>query len=309
MEERIPILVTGAHRSGTTWVGKMLTASKQVAYISEPLNVWHRPGVFSAPTKFWYTYICNENEEQYLPAMQETIRFDYHTRDELKSLRSIKDVMRMVRDWRNFGRARKRNLRPLLKDPFAVFSVPWFNQSLNCQTIVVVRHPAAFVSSLKRLDWEFNFNDLLKQPFLMRDWLDPFRAEMEAIQETPQDIIRKSSLLWKMIYAVVATYRDSQPGIQVVRHEDMSTDPLGGFRSLYEILDLELTLQAEETIIAYSSPNNPAELSPRSIHGTRVDSRANIANWKHRLTVEEITKIRQLIGEVADLYYTEQDWV
>ena len=43
-----PILVTGAHRSGTTWVGKMLSTEDGVAYISEPLNVLHRPGVFRA---------------------------------------------------------------------------------------------------------------------------------------------------------------------------------------------------------------------------------------------------------------------
>ena len=39
-----PILVTGAHRTGTTWVGKMLSANSQTAYMSEPLNVLHRPG-------------------------------------------------------------------------------------------------------------------------------------------------------------------------------------------------------------------------------------------------------------------------
>lgn len=52
-----PILVTGAHRSGTTWVGKMLAANRRVAYISEPLNVFHRPGVFSAPVSHWYTML------------------------------------------------------------------------------------------------------------------------------------------------------------------------------------------------------------------------------------------------------------
>ncbi len=31
-----PILVTGTHRSGTTWVGKMLAAGPSTAYISEP---------------------------------------------------------------------------------------------------------------------------------------------------------------------------------------------------------------------------------------------------------------------------------
>ena len=57
-----PILVTGAHRSGTTWVGKVLCASGEAAYISEPLNLWHRPGIMGAPVAGWYTYITDENE-------------------------------------------------------------------------------------------------------------------------------------------------------------------------------------------------------------------------------------------------------
>ena len=32
-----PILVTGSHRSGSTWVGKMLATSPSVNYIHEPL--------------------------------------------------------------------------------------------------------------------------------------------------------------------------------------------------------------------------------------------------------------------------------
>ena len=32
------ILVTGLHRSCTTWIGKMLTADSNTAYISQPLN-------------------------------------------------------------------------------------------------------------------------------------------------------------------------------------------------------------------------------------------------------------------------------
>ena len=44
-----PILVTGVHRSSTTWVGKMLTANKQYVYVSEPLNVLHRRGVMRKP--------------------------------------------------------------------------------------------------------------------------------------------------------------------------------------------------------------------------------------------------------------------
>lgn len=54
--------------------------------------------------------------------------------------------------------------RALLKDPFAVFSVPWFAKKLNCQIVITVRHPAAFASSLQRLGWNFDFKDLLDHP-------------------------------------------------------------------------------------------------------------------------------------------------
>ena len=73
--QRTPILVTGAHRTGTTWVGKMLAASRQAAYLSEPLNLWHRPGVLRTPLQHWYTYICAENEQAYLPGLQATLAF------------------------------------------------------------------------------------------------------------------------------------------------------------------------------------------------------------------------------------------
>jgi hypothetical protein len=96
--DRAPILVTGAHRTGTTWVGKMLAANPRTAYISEPLNLLHRPGVLRPPVQYWYTYICPENEADYLPAFQDTLRFRYHPLAEIVSLRSLKDVGRMGRD-------------------------------------------------------------------------------------------------------------------------------------------------------------------------------------------------------------------
>lgn len=303
-----PILVTGAHRSGTTWVGKMLSASDQLAYISEPLNILHRPGVMRAPVRHWYTYISEQNEDQYLPSLRKTLNFKYHTWAEIKSLRSSKDAARMGRDWRNFSRARRNNLRPLMKDPFAVFSSPWFSQRLGCQVIVLVRHPAAFVSSLKRLRWPFDFNHLLQQPLLMKDWLHPFQREMEIMSENPEDIIAGGSLLWRMIYHVVNAYRGAVHDLLLVRHEDLSRDPLGGFRELCANMAIEFTPGLQRVVEESSSPSNPGELSRRSVHSTTLDSRANIDNWKQRLTPEEVSRVMELTGDVAAIYYTDQDW-
>jgi hypothetical protein len=303
-----PILVTGAHRSGSTWVGKMLSAGPQVAYISEPLNVLHRPGVLRAPVRHWYTYICAENEAGYLPGLLETLEFRYHTLAEVRSLRSGKDLLRMARDGSNFLGGRLFRRRPLLKDPFAVFSSAWFAERLGCAVVFTVRHPAAFVSSLLRLDWPFDFADLLAQPLLVRDWLEPFVADLESMRSKTEDVIGQGSLLWRIIYHVVGELKDCYPQFKVVRHEDLSHDPQGGFRDLYASLGLDFTPKIQQAVARSSSSLNPAEVSLRKAHSVQLDSRANLGNWRRRLSGAEIERVRVLTAGVADRFYSAEDW-
>lgn len=301
-----PILVTGTHRSGTSWVGKMLAADAMTAYISEPLNVLHRPGVFHAKVNYWYQYICEENEKEYIPAFEELLEFDYHLWDEIRSLRSRRDFLRMGRDFLIFYNGLMRGQRLLLKDPFAVFSMPWFAKRLNCQVVIAVRHPAAFASSLKRLNWPFDFQDLLAQPLLMRDHLEPFRQEMGSVKI--DDVIGQAALLWKLIYRAVHATCELHPEFLVVRHEDLSRDPIPGYRALYEALGLEFTPRVEKTILNSSSSDNPRELSRKKVHATKLDSRANMDNWKKRLTAEEIERIHKITEEISTLYYSDAEW-
>ena len=301
-----PILVTGAHRSGTTWVGKMLAADAMTAYISEPLNVLHRPGVFRPKVKYWYQYICEDNESEYLPAFQELLEFDYHLWDEIRSLRSRKDFLRMGRDFLVFYNGLMRGQRALLKDPFAVFSTPWFAKRLNCKVVITVRHPAAFASSLKRLHWTFDFQDLLNQPLLMRDHLEPYRDEMRSIQA--DDVIGQAALLWKLIYRSVHATRQLHPDFLVIRHEDLSRDPVPGYRDLYKLLELEFTPRVEKIILKASSSENPAEASRKRVHSVKLDSRANIGSWKKRMTAEEMDRIRKMTEEISPLYYSDAEW-
>ena len=310
VERRIkrPILVTGAHRSGTTWVGKMLAADPHVAYISEPLNVWHRPGVMRAATTQWYTYICKDNEAQYLSALRETLAFQYHPFLEFKSLRSVKDLLRMFRDWWTFSRGRVFSQDPLIKDPVAVFSSEWFADTLDCQVVIVVRHPAAVASSLMRLGWNFDFSDLLNQPLLMRDWLDDFREDMEIMINSEADVISQSSLLWRMVYQVSADLKKRFPEYLIVRHEDISLDPLGEFNQLFDALELDYSQKVQQTVINSSSVGNPKEISRQAVHSIEVDSRANLENWKQRLSPADIDRVDQLTSDVAKNFYSKEDW-
>jgi hypothetical protein len=300
-----PVLVTGIHRSGTTWVGKMLAAAPGVVYINEPLNMQHRPGIFGACVPYWYTYITEENESLYFSAFQKTLSFRYDFLAEVASLHSGRDVLRMIRDASMFSLGRLQGKRPLLKDPFAVFSVEWFARRLKCQIVIIVRHPAAFVSSLKRLGWKFNLQkNLFSQPLLVRDHLEAFREEIQA--HPPKDVITQAAWLWRLIYHVIWKIAQHHPEFIVIRHEDLSIEPLQVFSQIYEKLGLEFTPRVEKRILASSSSENPTEL--RQIHSIRMNSRAGLQNWKKRLTEEEIQVIRDITADTWPLYYSEHEW-
>jgi len=301
-----PILVTGAHRSGTTWAGKMLAADADTAYISEPLNVLHRPGVFSMKIDRWYQYICGENETDYLRAYEHLLEYDYFLWDEIRSIRSRKDFLRMGRDFLIFYNALERGQRALLKDPFAVFSVPWFADRLNCKIVFTVRHPAAFASSLQRLNWRFDFKDLLDQPLLLRDHLSLFREPMHSIPA--DDVIAQAALLWKMIYSAVHKFCDEHSDWILLQHEEYSLDPVNKFRELYSRLGLDFTTRVEKEILKSSSSENPTELSLKRTHSIKMDSAGSIKNWRKRLSEEDIKKIREMTEGVAEYYYSNEDW-
>jgi hypothetical protein len=302
-----PILVTGAHRSGTTWVGRMLAASGQIAYVSEPLNVLHRPGVMRAPVRHWYTYICADNEGKYLLALQETLSLQYHLGRELASLRSGKDGLRLVRDGGIFLKGRMLRQRVLLKDPFAVFSASWFAERLGCRVVIVVRNPAAFVSSLLRLGWPFDLQDLLQQPLLMRDWLEPYREELEKSLREKDGLVEQASLLWKLIYSSVECMSLADLAMIVVRHEDLSMNPVDCYRRLYQDLGLEFDARANQAVLRSSEQGNPKQVSRRARHATRLDSRANLENWKLRMDPENVRLVHAITGEVAAQFYSPDE--
>ncbi len=303
-----PILVTGAHRTGTTWVGKVIATTPSLTYISEPLNVNHSLGVLGIPVQHWYTYICEANEDAFLTAYQDALNFRYRTLLAVKNLQSWEDLLKMGRDQLIFLRAKLLNHRPLLKDPFAVFSVPWFSRKLNCRIVVVVRHPLGFVSSLKRLDWSFDFHNLLAQPQLIQDHLGEYREEIADIMEHPGDIVGQGIVLWKVVYSVVAKYRRQLEEVEVVRHEDLSLQPLQEFLRIFHHLGLDFNEDIRRKIADTSQDDNPQELPPGSEHSVQLDSRANLGNWRRRLTTSEVNRIVTATQDHLYGYYDQDEW-
>lgn len=293
---RPPILVTGMHRSGTTWVGRMLSASREAVYLHEPLNPTCAPTLLGIPLEAQYTYITEENEAQYLDAFRRLLGFPLDSRLLERSRgQQLRRLGRLLH-------ARLTGARALLKDPFAVFSAPWFARRLGAEVVVVVRHPLAVVGSTKRLNWGFDTRPLLAQPLLLRDRLAPFRAELES---PPTDIVEQTALLWRLVYGVVRGYAQELPRIRIVTHEDLSRDPVKEFERLYGELGLSFGPRVRSAIERTTSPGNPAETAVAEPDEIELDSRANLDTWSRRLTADEIERVSEQTGELARFFYPD----
>lgn len=301
-----PILVTGMPRSGTTWVGRMLCAGGAAGYLHEPFNLAKAPGMLHLPAQHWFEYVCAENEELYLSRIRALLRFRYPLAREVTRCRTRAELRWTVDMWRCFRASRGR--RPLAKEPYAVFSAEWFGDRLGSDVIVTVRHPAAVVASWKRLGWNVDFGQLLDQPLLVRDRLRGFVHELEAARAAEPNVVVRVALLWRLIYSVVSEYCDRRPAFRVVRQEDLSRDPLGEFRRLYEAVGLPFTSEAAEAVTTSSARTNPKETTTEDPHQTQLDSAANLEAWRSRLTADECARIREITEETARRYYPKIEW-
>ncbi|MGQ9575393.1 MAG: sulfotransferase [Thermoguttaceae bacterium] len=302
-----PILVTGSHRSGTTWTGRMLAAAPGVGYIGELFNPHFRGGLNPRPFDHWFQYLCEENQAEYEKLVGGVLGFKYRLLAALAQARTPSDLGIIAKNFVVFLLDRARRARPLLKDPIAVFSAEWLHRRFGMEVVVLIRHPAAFASSLKLKHWLFDFRHFLDQPLLMRDHLLPFKGELvRFVNSHGPGVIEQAILLWKCIYCVVDKYRKAHPDWIFIRHEDLSRDPLGEFSRLYGRLGLHLSDRARRAIADSSGEHNSAE--PRGANPLKRNSKQNVATWKKRLTPAEIARIRQATSGVVELFYEDPQW-
>lgn len=306
-----PILVTGSIRSGTTWVGRMISASPSVGYIHEPFNPWDsqkKLGICRPRVPYWFFYVTEEHKETYRKAIKRALEFRYNWIGGLKGIRSWEDVKRVKREYTEFRANRRRTVRPLVKDPLALFSAEWVAETFNMDVVVLIRHPAAVVSSLKRLKWGLPFWHLLAQPLLVEEHLRPFKERLEEFKGGQQDIVDQGILLWNVLYHVVNQYRKEHKEWIFLRHEDISRDPLQRFQTLFARLNLDFSRTVQAVIQQHSAPSNRSEVPVEWAYSLKRNSRSLIWNWKERLTESEIERVQEGTRHIADDFYSDEEW-
>jgi len=300
-----PILVTGSHRSGSTWVGRVISAHPQVCYVDEPLTPRNIPDHFNNGFNAWFAYITREWHDSFLRGYRKLLSGRFP---------GLKDLSRMtVRTWLKFfvyyrlfpGIKRQRYL---LKDPIAIFSSEWLARYLDTKNIVLIRHPAAFVSSLKKNNWTHDFNDFLRQPELINHHLPAYRDEIVKCIEEDYDVIDQGILFWNLFHSYILEMKKKHPDWYFVRHEDLSINPTDEFKRIFQYLGLTFSAQVKEYLQMTTAEENISERPDHISHVLKRNSRENIKNWKKRLTKSEIKKIHDQTKPISSVFYSQEEW-
>lgn len=272
-----PLLITGTHRSGSTWIGKVIEQSNEFIYLNEPTSLNDIPG--SIPMiKYWFQYIKNSDEE----IINELSILNHNALDQKK--------------------------KTLYKDPLAFFSIDTFIDKLEADVLISVRHPAAFVSSLKRLGWSHNFNHFLEQEELMETYLFPFKNKVKDFAENEKDIIDQGILLWNIINLNVLKFKQKYPQIYIIRHEDLSLNPIGEYQKIFDYFKIPFSSEVQQYLLETTNKDNNAEAQANVTHQLYRDSKENIYNFKSRLTKDEIKRIKEGTQDTSHIFYDQEWW-
>jgi hypothetical protein len=276
-----------------------------LAYVHEPFNI-DRNNLLGL--KKWFKHITEKNEDKYYDKIKKIVDLKYPFYKAVCNSRSTRDFLRALRDFSVTSIHRFKGSVPLIKDPIAVFSAEWLAKKFDLEVVVTIRHPAAFVGSIKVKGWSFPFTHFLDQPSLLNGPLSEFRDEIIAFSEDERRVLDQAILLWKCIYSTVSDYEERNKKWIFVRHEDLASEPLKNFKKVYRKMGLEFTKKAKK-YIEKNSKNEGKRGSRVGIEGAiNRSSQSVIKNWKKRLTDEEVKKVKKETKQVWKRYYSRDEW-
>lgn len=124
--------------------------------------------------------------------------------------------------------------RTAIKNIIALISADWLYETFNLDVVMLIRHPAAFVASLKVKQWNFDFSNLSSQlPLFKPELLKYESAIMEAV-ENKKDIVDQCIILWNVIHYLILFYQEKySKEWDFIRHEDLSRRPEYEFKKKY----------------------------------------------------------------------------
>lgn len=244
------VLLSGAARSGSTWIADCINYRNEYRYIFEPFH----PKKLAACWHFsWRQYLRPENHD---PTYLEPVSAIFSGQ-----IRHF---------WIDQANRRFHCTNRLIKSVRADLLLPWVRARFpEVRIVLLFRHPCAVAASRVRLRWNADCNIFLKQPELMADHLDPFRD----VIESAGDLFERHVVAWCIEYLV--PLRGLRPGdVHLAFYEEFCANPEQEIRRLFAFLDKPV---GDDLFRAVSRPSHTSKTWSAAVTGAPA-----VGNWtKH----------------------------
>jgi len=306
------IFVTGVIRSGTTFVGKVLSLPWQVDYIHEPFNGGH---TLPDRTPFKERYIRPERDDAEAQAFHRVLahlfRYDFaldtnhHPSDSL--LRAAVKTVFGSRGPIHLALAKVNpfHTAAVIKDPMGKLLTEYLYLHFGVTPVIVVRHPVSLAASFKRVGWWPEVKDFLNEPDLINDY---FSDDVDALRRSWPSRFLESMGHWRAAYKLLLTQARKYPDWQVVTHEAISENPLSEFKRLYDALDLPWSASLARRIERLTGAGNSTEASAGRAMDLKRNSAGIFEMRRDELTPDERRAIFDVVQDVALEVYSKESF-
>lgn len=279
---RSKILVTGMPRSGTTWLARLLAVAPGSALTGrEPMNPRGRQWALAGTLEGWSRLTSpSEYQVRALRRAYRAISPGVYSRYGLHQWRAPLPWFRLV-----------------VKDPFAMLSIPAISEATGARPVLIHRHPGAMLVSYRRMKWLPDIDELT--PIVEQfERTDPEAASAipRLPVSAPHDGVLAMAWFWSALYAMAISDIRAIPGGLIVPHELVATDE-DYCRQLHDQLGVPWSGRAEAEFRRESTES----VDPSKLHNfNRRPADAAIA-WRGRLSEAEICELEQATQPVRDL--------
>ena len=247
------IIVSGTHRSGTSWIGKTLCSTRENYYINEPFNPSNRINN-AGYIKDEYWPLSLEEYELILPSINNIINGRYPYINNIKNSNSLKDYLKTNYYYFHFLKS-KLNIKKtnyIIKDPFLLFLIEEINQffsnTFEIHINITFKDPISFVSSCKKKNWDFDFDNLLKQKNIHLKFTDLQIERMSELKKSKYSLVHRLTFLWELCNLQILRIA-SIKNVHICNHREFSLDPIAKFKKLFKINNIKFCESVESFII------------------------------------------------------------
>lgn len=304
-------IISGAHRSGTTWIGKTISKGTNSSYLWEPFNI-NVPalqrisyGESFSNIKNWYHLVSGSNDEICNDLKNVFYRREICLKKIISLLpKSFKENKKATLKWFIYNLKLSVDFKirdsAIIKDPIMLLSTREICKALNSKCILITKDPRSFYNSLKKASWAFDFKDIL-YPCSKLKHLNEFSKEVEK-RINSGGLLDPSSiaLLWNILHKHIY-YLSNFKEYKIVRYEDICNDPIFHMNELAVFATnkkLSKRTVRRLTIEQKNKVNNTY-----SFHMIRHENSKMISElWKSQLVDKEINEIKKKCGKIMNLF-------